>query len=128
MVCHLRKSLYGLKQAPRAWSTRLKQELEGMGFAAAEAVAGFLTAEYKGNRIYILVSVDDILVAAKDLADVNHVKARLTAIFDVRDLGAAKYFLGMGLDRNRQARTLKMTQERLATQLVHKYGLKEAIP
>ena len=34
MVCHLRKTLYGLKQAPRAWNTRLKQELERMGFTA----------------------------------------------------------------------------------------------
>jgi len=31
----------------------------------------------------------------------------------------------MSLDRDRQARTLKMTQERLATELVHKHGLKE---
>ncbi len=125
MVCHLRKSLYGLKQAPRAWNTRLKQELEGMGFTASGADAGLFTAQYKGSNIYILVYVDDILVAAKNLADINHIKARLTAIFDVRDLGEAKYFLGMSLDRDRQARILKMTQERLATELVHKHGLKE---
>ena len=43
--------------------------------------------------------------------------------FDVRDLGAAKYFLGMSLDRDRQKRTLKVTQERLATELVHRHGL-----
>jgi len=125
MVCRLRKSLYGLKQAPRAWNTRLKQELEGMGFTASEADAGLFTAQYKGSNIYILVYVDDILVAAKNLADINHIKARLTAIFDVRDLGEAKYFLGMSLDRDRQAKTLKITQERLATELVHKHGLKE---
>ncbi len=125
MVCRLRKSLYGLKQAPRAWNTRLKQELEGMGFIASGADAGLFTAQYKGNSIYILMYVDDILVAAKNLADINHIKARLTAIFDVRNLGEAKYFLGMSLDRNRQAKTLKMTQERLATELVHKHGRKE---
>ena len=125
MVCHLRKSLYGLKQAPRAWNTRLKQELEGMGFTASEADPGLFTAKYKGSNIYILVYVDDILVAAKSLADIEHIKARLTTIFDVRNLGEAKYFLGMSLDRNRQAKTLKMSQERLATELVHKHGLKE---
>ena len=92
MVCRLRKSLYGLKQAPRAWNTRLKQELEGMGFTASGADAGLFTAQYKGSNIYILVYVDDILVAAKNLADINYVKARLRAIFDVKDLGEAKYF------------------------------------
>jgi len=55
--------------------------------------------------------------------EVNHVKARLTSIFDVRDLGEARNFLGMSLDR--QVRTLKMTQERLAAELVRKHGLKE---
>ena len=66
MVCHLTMSLYGMKQAPRAWNICLKQELEGMGITASEADAGFFTAEYKGSRIYLVVYVDDILVAAQD--------------------------------------------------------------
>ena len=87
MVCHLRKSLYGLKQAPRAWNTRLKQELEQMGFIASEADAGLSIAQYKGSKIHILVYVDDILVAARRLANIEHVKERLTATFDVRSSG-----------------------------------------
>ena len=63
-----------------------------MGFTASAADAGLFTAQYKGSNIYILVYVDDILVAAKNLADINYVKARLRAIFDVKDLGEAKYF------------------------------------
>ena len=46
----------------------------------------------------------------------------LTSIFDVRDLGEAKYFLGMSLDTNRQKLTLKMFQPRLASELVHEFG------
>ena len=67
----------------------------------------------------------DILVAAKSATDIQHVKDRLTKVFDVRDLGEAKYFLGMSLDRDRQAKTLKMTQECLATELVTRHGTKE---
>ena len=125
VVCHLRKALYGLKQAPRAWNTRLKQEQENMGFTASEADPGLFIAHYKGGKVYVLVYVDDILVASKSLEDIQHVKHRLTEAFKVRDLGETKYFLGMSLDRNRQARTLKVTQERLATELVSKYGMKE---
>jgi len=122
-VCLLKKSLYGLRQAPRAWHTRLKQELEHMGFTASEADPGLYTAHYKHTSIYLLVYVDDILIAAKTQEAVDHVKARLTAAFDVRDLGPAKYFLGMSLDRDRHRQTLKITQERLATELVHRHGL-----
>ena len=125
VVCHIRKALYGLKQAPRAWNTRLEQELESMGFTASGADPGLFIAHYKDGKVYVLVYVDDILVAYKSLEDIQHVKHRLTEVFKIRDLGEAKYFLGMGLDRNRQAKTLKLTQERLATELVSKYGMME---
>jgi hypothetical protein len=36
MVCHLKKTLHGLRRAPRAWHTRLKKELEELGFRASE--------------------------------------------------------------------------------------------
>ena len=122
-VCLLKKSLYGLRQAPRAWHTRLKQELEHMGFTASEADPGLYTAHFKHTSIYLLVYVDDILIAAKTQEAIDHVKARLTDACDVRDLGPAKYFLGMSLDRDRKSQTLKITQERLATELVHRHGL-----
>ena len=97
-----------------------------MSFKPSDADAGLYIAQFKGSNVYILVYVDDILIAAKDIAAVNNVKERLTSIFDVRDLGEAKYFLGMSLDRNRAEHTLKMSQHRLASELVDKYGLKEA--
>ncbi|GAX82770.1 hypothetical protein CEUSTIGMA_g10196.t1 [Chlamydomonas eustigma] len=43
VVCKLEKALYGLyglKQAPRAWHTKLRNELELLGFTASEADAG----------------------------------------------------------------------------------------
>ena len=96
-----------------------------MGFTASETDPGLFIAHYKGSKVYVLVYVDDILVASKSLEDIQHVKHSLTEALKVRDLGETKYFLGMSLDRNRQARTLKMTQERLAAELVSKYGMKE---
>lgn len=121
MVCHLRKSLYGLKQAFRACNTRLKQELQGMDCTASEADPGLFAAKYKGSNTSTFWNMFmNILVASKRLADIKHIKARLT--FDVRGLGEfeAKYFLGMSLDTGREAKKLRMSQERLATKLVHK--------
>ena len=125
MVCLLRKSLYGLKQAPRAWNTRLRQELQDMGFTASEADPSLFTAQLKSGTVYILVYVDDILVAAKSQTDIQSIKDRLASAFKLTDLGEAKYFLGWSLTRDRQAGTLKTTQERLARELVGRYGLHE---
>ena len=39
----------------------------------------------------------------------------------MRDLGEAKYFLSMELTRDREARTLKLTQKKLAGELLGQY-------
>lgn len=84
----------------------------------------------KSDTVFLLgkakAYVDDILVAAKSSADIQHVKDRLTEVVKVRDLGEVKYFLGMSVDKDRQANTLKLTQERLATELVSQYGMRES--
>ena len=47
-------------------------------------------------------------------------------MFDVRDLGEATFFLGMELTRDREARTLKLTQKKVTGELVGRYGLASA--
>ncbi len=79
-----------------------------------------------GETIWLLVWVDDILVAAQGEERVAKVKAHLTAKFDVRDLGLATYFLGMELSRDREARSLKLTQKKLTGELISRYGLTDA--
>ncbi|GAQ93602.1 Ribonuclease H-like superfamily protein with integrase and polymerase domains [Klebsormidium nitens] len=126
MVCHLKRTLYGLRQAPRAWHMRLKEELGNFEFVASMADAALFTGKVAGERVYIVVWVDDILVAARGAERIAKAKAHLGEKFDVRDLGEAKYFLGMELTRDREARTLKLIQKKLTGELVGLYGLASA--
>ncbi|GAQ93670.1 hypothetical protein KFL_017900010 [Klebsormidium nitens] len=57
--------------------------------------------------------VDDILVAARRAKRIAKVKAHLAEKFDAHDLREATYFLGMGLTRDREGHTLKLTQQKL---------------
>ncbi|GAQ92751.1 hypothetical protein KFL_011220010 [Klebsormidium nitens] len=118
VVCHLKRTLYGLRQAPRAWHMRLKEELGNFEFVASMADAALFTGIVAGERVYIVVWVDDILVAARGAERIAKVKAHLGEKFDVRDLGEAKYFLGMELARDREARTRKLTQKKLTGEVV----------
>ena len=124
-TCHLKKALYGLKQAPRAWHTKLKGELESMGFEASETDAGLYIQRSKEDNVYILVYVDDILIATKQEDNVIAVKDVLMKTFDARDLGEASYFVGWEIERDRSMKTLKITQKRMTKDLVVKYGLEE---
>ena len=128
IACHLKKALYGLKQAPRAWHTKLKRELETMGFQASETDPGMYIQRRKESNVYILVYVDDILIIAKDLELVKDIKKALMTTFDARDLGEAAYFLGWEIKRDRVKKTIKVTQQRMTADLVNKYGMKNVRP
>jgi hypothetical protein len=126
LACHLHRALYGLRQAPRMWHARLKQELELFGFQESEADPGLFISHRKDDNIYLLVYVDDILIAAKDLDTVHRVKEMLLGSFEARDLGEAALYLGMTITRDRITKTVKLAQERMTAEIIHKYGLDDA--
>lgn len=125
VVCHLKKALYGLRQAPRAWHLTLKAELAKLGFIPSEADPALFTSKRDGGRLYLLVYVDDILVAGARLDDVTGVKTEICATFEARDMGEARFFLGLEISRDRGARLLKLSQRRATADLVSKFGLEE---
>jgi hypothetical protein len=127
MVCHLKKTLSGLRQAPRAWHTRLKAELEALAFRASETDPALFVKGAGRQATYVLVWVDDILVAGLDQEEIAAAKELLGAVFDVHDLGEATYFLGIQeVTRDREAKTLKLTQKKLTGELLARYGMEAA--
>jgi Reverse transcriptase (RNA-dependent DNA polymerase) len=94
-ACRLKKALYGLKQAPRAWHTKFSHELEGLGFVPSDADPSLWVLHLDGRSVYVLVYVDDLLLAGKLLSDLQNVKGLLMSAFHARDLGEARHFIGM---------------------------------
>lgn len=115
-VCHLLKSLYGLKQAPRAWNIKLNEELARIGFEPSEAdPAFFVNKPEDGNtrsNLYMLVYVDDILIAGRSEESSDKFKEQFKQIFQARDMGDAHYFLGMEIKRDRIQKMLALSQEK----------------
>jgi hypothetical protein len=128
VACHLKKALYGLKQAPRAWHAKLKKELEGAGFKASETDPALFIKNNKDHSVFILVWVDDMLIASESLAAVDETKTLLKKAFTITDIGEARFFLGMEVYRDRKAGELKLSQARMTKELVKKYMLEDAKP
>jgi hypothetical protein len=63
-VCKLDKALYGIKQAPWAWHSRLSTKLQSLGFRPSKANTLLFDFRKNGHTIYMLVYVDDIIVAS----------------------------------------------------------------
>lgn len=123
-VCYLNKALYGLKQAPRAWHKKLSSVLSEFGFEACKSDAAvFVQREDSGSPIYMLIFVDDLLIASKHLNRVQWTKDKIKDIFAIHDLGEVQDFLGCVITRDRPNRVIFMSNTLKIEKLVDEYGL-----
>jgi hypothetical protein len=124
----LHKALSGLKQSPHEWHEHLRTALQSLGFTVCHADPALFVLEREGNLLYLLVHVDDMLLASSSLPMVTAVKAEIAGLFKVRDLGEASVFLGIRIQRDRKARTLRISQPLIVQDLIIKYDLAHARP
>ncbi|GJY27381.1 retrovirus-related pol polyprotein from transposon TNT 1-94 [Tanacetum coccineum] len=101
-VCLLKKFLYGLKQSPRQWYKRFDVYMLSNGFKCSNYDSCVYNKSYApGEYIYLLLYVDDILIACKSKAEIGSIKSLFKKEFDMKELGEAKKILGMEIVRDR---------------------------
>ncbi|GJW81958.1 retrotransposon protein, putative, ty1-copia subclass [Tanacetum coccineum] len=110
-VCLLKKSLYGLKQSPRQWYRRFDEYMLSNGFKRSRYDSCVYYKSYApGEYIYLLLYVDDMLIACKSKAEIGSAKSLLKKEFDMKELGEAKKILGMEIVRDRSRKILRVSQ------------------
>ena len=119
-VSKLNKALYGLKQSPRVWYFTLTAYLKSLGFEPLTA-DNCIFHDNKGT--YIAVFVDDLLMIGPSKANISTIKAKLSERFHMTDLGPCKYYLGMEVIRDRQNRTLKLSQRSYLEKVLRDFGM-----
>lgn len=72
--------------------------------------------------IYLLLYVDDMLVACKFMDKIKALKQLLNSEFDMKDLGQAKKILGMEIRRNMEKRIMFLTQRKYLEKLLGNFG------
>jgi hypothetical protein len=97
-VCFLHKSIYGLRQAPRAWFEKFSSHLLTVGFTASQADPSLFIYKHGSTILYLLLYVDNIIITENMPTAVTQLIANLASIFELKDLGPFKYFLGLQID------------------------------
>ena len=92
-VCKLQRALYGLKQSPRAWYARLSSRLLQLGFVPSRANASLFFFRHQDVQIYMLVYVDDIVIAGSSPLQSTVLFIHLRPPFLSRILGRWSTFL-----------------------------------
>jgi hypothetical protein len=80
----------------------------------------------KSSSIYVLIYVDDILIAGKDLATVENIKDTILEKFEGRDLGEVTSFLGINISRDRPQREIKLDQTGMIKTIIQQFKLEDA--
>ena len=128
-VCHLRKSIYGLKQSPRLWYLRFDKFMSEYGFQRSnfDCCVYFKIIE-GGDKIYLLLYVDDMLIACKEMEFINYLKQQLSNTFKMKDLGVANKILGIQLMRDIKNGILSLTQHKYIRKVLKKFNKDKCKP
>ncbi|TXG74049.1 hypothetical protein EZV62_002628 [Acer yangbiense] len=123
-ACKLNKSLYGLKQSPRQWykwfdSFMMTQKYTRSHFDHCV----YFRKLQDGTFVYLLLYVDDMLIASKSKVEIDRLKAQLSSEFDMKDLGEAKKILGMEIKRDRAKGTICLTQTQYLKTVLQRFGI-----
>ena len=124
MVCKLEKSLYGLKQSSRQWYKRFDEFMLRQGYKRSKYDHCVYLHKLKdGSFVYLLLYVDDMLIASKNSEEIDKLKIQLKKEFEMKDLGEAKKILGMEIIRDRRSKKLCLSQKEYLKRVLQRFGI-----
>ncbi|GKV22644.1 hypothetical protein SLEP1_g32496 [Rubroshorea leprosula] len=125
-VCLLQNSLYGLKQSPRQWYKRFDNFMVKSRFTRSNYDSCVYHKRLRDDSwVYLLLYVDDMLIAAKSMLIIDELKKQLSGEFEMKDLGVAKKILGMEIHRDRKGGKF-LSQKKYIEKVLEQFGLHEA--
>ena len=124
-LLHAKRALYGLPQSPRLWNARLTEWLLAQGFVQCKKDSCVFKYDKNGSVIRLIVYVDDLAFAGNDPELITSFKKQLSdekTGFSMKDLGTLRYFLGMHVEQDLKAGTLKLHQRQYVEDMIKRYS------
>jgi hypothetical protein len=109
MGCHLRKFIYELKQVSRQWYLKFDETIRSFGFKENEDDNCIYAKFRNGKFIFLILYVNDILLASSNVGLLLETKRFLSSYFDMKDLGEASFVLGIEIHRDKRKEVLKLS-------------------
>jgi hypothetical protein len=121
MVCKLNKSIYGLKQASRQWYLKFNDTITSFGFKE-NTVDRCIYLKVSGSKfLFLILYVDDILLASSDLGLLHETKEFLSKNFEMKDMGEATYVIGIEIFRVRSRGLLGLSQKQYIERVLERF-------
>ncbi|HVX00438.1 MAG TPA: reverse transcriptase domain-containing protein, partial [Candidatus Babeliaceae bacterium] len=125
-VLKLNKALYGLKQAPRQWNKTIDQFMRKLGYRPLRSDPCVYTKLTRTNKLMMLsLYVDDTVIVfhRDDTDEWNQDKVAIAHAYAIKDLGECNWILNMKVTRNRQDRTITLSQQAYVERICKEFNV-----
>lgn len=127
-IFKLRKSLYGLKNSPKNWNEKFHKTMVSLSFQRSESEYCLYVKSTENCKLFVLIYVDDLLIAGTDTGEVQHIKHTLSNFFKMKDLGLIRYFLGMDIIQDTENSQIKINQTNYLKNVLKKFDMQNCNP
>ena len=125
MFCKLKKSLYGLKKSHPLWYHKFHTIITSFGFVMNPADK-CIYHKFRGSKyIFLVLYVDNMLLATNDLNLLRDTKKFLSNNFEMKNLGNASYVLGIQIYRDHSKDILGLSQKGNIEKILQRYGMQD---
>ena len=128
LVCKLNKSIYGLKQASRQWYLKFHDVITSFDFEENIIDQCIYQKVNESKICFLVLYVDDILLATNDKGLLYEVKQFLSKNFDMKDMGEASHVIGIKIHRARSRGILGLSQETYINKVLERFNMKDCSP
>ncbi|KAB5589019.1 Copia protein [Ceratobasidium theobromae] len=126
-VMKLKKALYGAHQSSRLWEQYRNARILTLGYHPNQKDVSIFTRTKNGVYSIIICYVDDFVICCT-AGHIESIKKEILDLFDCKDLGELKLFIGIAIKRDRAKRTLSLLMESYIKNIVKMADLHNAAP
>jgi hypothetical protein len=127
-IWELLKGLYGLPQGSRVWNKTMNAGMADLGFTRISCEYCLYFRETESGSVLTGIHVDDFLMAVSSLLEASNFKAKLSSIWEIKDLGEAKFCVGVAIERDLINRHVYLSQTALIDKILEQFNMTDCNP
>ncbi|GKE46682.1 retrovirus-related pol polyprotein from transposon TNT 1-94, partial [Tanacetum coccineum] len=106
------------------WKAAMKEEMDSLRKNKTWELVDHPARSYSpGEYIYLLLYIDDMLIACKSKAKIGSTKTLLKRELDMKELGEANKILGMEIIRDQSCKILRVSQSGYVSKILNNFRI-----
>lgn len=127
-VCKLIHTIYGTMQGGHDWYETLCGTYNSLGYTTSRADPCIRFKKVDGNYTITGTYTDDTFSVSNNDEEAQRRKDEIGKIYEIKDVGESEYFLGMRVQQDLYAGTVRLTQRPYWEHVLHRFGLESITP